>query len=195
MRVVRFIWVTVFLGLGFVACSSGDNPYDGSVEFGGYRTYEECLSRRPDVVANESDSELDQACGGSGSVEEATKGPTKTTTTTKSATTTAEDLSDETPSASVDTSGSNPLGGDDPEDALMPNVICMNLQAAQDEIQDHGVFFSRSVDATGVDRSQIVDSNWVVVDQTPAPGTPIGEGEAVLFAVKYGEQSSVGSTC
>lgn len=81
----------------------------------------------------------------------------------------------------------NPFGGDDPEDELMPDVLCLGLQEAQDEIQDHGVFFSRSEDATGQDRSQIIDSNWQVVDQSPAPGASIGEGEAVLYVVKYGE--------
>jgi hypothetical protein len=32
-----------------------------------------------------------------------------------------------------------------------------------------------------------MDSNWIVVDQTPAPGTPIGEGEAILYVVKLDE--------
>jgi hypothetical protein len=65
----------------------------------------------------------------------------------------------------------------------------MNLQDAQDTIQTTGVFFSRSRDATGEGRHQIIDSNWQVVAQTPAPGTPIGEFEAVLDVVKYGEPS------
>ena len=72
----------------------------------------------------------------------------------------------------------------------MPNVVCMNLQDAQNAIQDAGVFFSRSDDATGGGRRQIIDSNWVVVDQTPAPGAPVGEAEAVLSAVKIGEPNS-----
>jgi beta-lactam-binding protein with PASTA domain len=80
------------------------------------------------------------------------------------------------------------LGGEQPEDSLMPNVVCMNLQDAQNEIQNNGVFFSRSEDATGQGRNQINDSNWQVVGQTPEPGLPIGEGEALLFVVKYGEQ-------
>ena len=63
----------------------------------------------------------------------------------------------------------------------------MNLQAAQDLIQEAGVFFSRSKDATGKGRAQIMDRNWVVVAQTPAPGEPIGEGDAVLSVVKIGE--------
>ncbi|WP_245665205.1 PASTA domain-containing protein [Nocardia sienata] len=69
----------------------------------------------------------------------------------------------------------------------MPSVVCMNLQAAQDLIQTAGVFYSRSEDATGRGRAQVVDRNWVVVSQQPAPGTPIGEGDAVLSVVKVGE--------
>jgi hypothetical protein len=72
-------------------------------------------------------------------------------------------------------------------EATMPAVVCMNLQTAQDLIQTAGVFYSRSEDATGRGRSQVVDRNWVVVAQRPAPGTPIGEGDAVLSVVKVGE--------
>lgn len=70
----------------------------------------------------------------------------------------------------------------------MPSVVCMNLQDAQNEIQDQGVFGSNSKDATGRDRNQIIDSNWQVVAQSPDVGTSIGEFDATLFVVKYGEQ-------
>jgi hypothetical protein len=83
--------------------------------------------------------------------------------------------------------GVNLLGGDSPEDKRMPNVVCMNLQDAQNEIQDHGVFFSKSVDASGDGRRQLIDSNWIVVAQTPAVGEKIGEGDAVLSVVKKDE--------
>ena len=72
-------------------------------------------------------------------------------------------------------------------DAVMPNVVCMNLQDAQDLIQTTGTFFSRSFDATGRGRSQLVDRNWIVVSQEPAAGSPLVEGQAMLGAVKYGE--------
>ena len=72
---------------------------------------------------------------------------------------------------------------------VMPNVVCMNLQDAQDKIQENGVFFSRSFDATGDGRNQIIDSNWIVVSQDPPAGSPIREGEANLGAVKIGEPS------
>jgi hypothetical protein len=71
--------------------------------------------------------------------------------------------------------------------AIMPDVVCMNLQAAQNKIQENGVFYSDSFDATGEGRMQINDSNWIVVSQTPAPGSPITEGSANLGAVKEGE--------
>ncbi|WP_430331421.1 PASTA domain-containing protein [Rhodococcus sp. ACT016] len=74
-----------------------------------------------------------------------------------------------------------------PAQALMPNVMCMNLQTAQDTIQEAGVFYSRSQDATGKGRMQVSDRNWVVVGQSPAPGTSIGDGDAMLSVVKHGE--------
>lgn len=77
--------------------------------------------------------------------------------------------------------------------SLMPNVICMNLQSAQDLIQTTGVFFSNSEDATGQGRMQIFDRNWIVIAQRPEPGTPFGEGDAVLSVVKYGEPT--GGVC
>ncbi|MFF2085366.1 PASTA domain-containing protein [Nocardia sp. NPDC058176] len=65
----------------------------------------------------------------------------------------------------------------------------MNLQDAQNTIQAAGVFYSRSEDASGRGRAQVMDRNWTVVAQTPAPGTPFGEGEAVLSVVKNDEPS------
>jgi hypothetical protein len=83
----------------------------------------------------------------------------------------------------------NPLGGHAQEDFKMPNVLCMTLQEAQDEIQDHGVLYSRSKDASGRGRGQWNDSNWIVIKQSPAPGKKISEGSALLSAVKIGEST------
>lgn len=75
---------------------------------------------------------------------------------------------------------------------LMPNVICLNLQEAQDLIQDQGVFFSRSEDASGLGRNQFVDSHWVVIEQNLKPGDPFSEGDAVLGVLKADEAKSKG---
>lgn len=74
--------------------------------------------------------------------------------------------------------------------AVMPDVMCQNLQDAQDEIQRAGVFFSRSDDASGQARSQVIDRNWVVVAQTPAAGESVGEMEAILSVVKTDEPNN-----
>ena len=86
--------------------------------------------------------------------------------------------------------GANLLGGDDPEDKRMPDLICRGLQAAQDEIQDRGVFGSKSRDATGQGRRQLWDRNWVVVAQDPEPGEKIGEFEAILYVVKNSDDDN-----
>lgn len=78
--------------------------------------------------------------------------------------------------------------------AVMPDVVGMDLQDAQDTIQDAGVSYSRSEDATGEGRSQIVDRNWTVVRQEPAPGAAIGEGEPLLHVVKDDESPVADTT-
>lgn len=118
----------------------------------------------------------------------------RSTTSTTAATSTSptSELTTTTASTAPTTTTEPPpernlLGGDDPEDRLMPDLVCYDLQDAQDEIQDRGVFFSRSEDASGEGRRQLWDRNWVVVDQDPAPDTPIGEGDAVLYVLKDDE--------
>jgi hypothetical protein len=76
-----------------------------------------------------------------------------------------------------------------PAAALMPDVVCQNLQDAQDAIQRAGHFFSTSHDETGQGRHQILDRDWVVVSQDPPAGATI-TGDPDLGVVKYGETST-----
>ena len=69
----------------------------------------------------------------------------------------------------------------------MVDVLCMNLQDAQNLIQDQGVFLSRSKDASGQDRNQIYDRNWIVVDQNIPAEDAIGENEVVLSVLREDE--------
>lgn len=110
-------------------------------------------------------------------LKEATAAPATTSPPTEAPTTPAPTTQAPTTPSSVVETGI----------AVMPNVVCMDLQTAQDTIQEAGVFFSSSFDATGQDRMQIIDSNWLVVSQYPEPGTPIGEFDANLGVVKLGE--------
>ena len=130
-------------------------------------------SEASDAKAKEPPAQVDETTKATTTVAPTT---TEAPTTTAAPATTAAPTTTEAPPATVAPA------------SLMPDVVCMGLQDAQDRIQaEAGVFYSRSVDATGQGRSQIVDANWIVVDQTPAPGTPIGEGDAVLSVVKLDE--------
>lgn len=112
--------------------------------------------------------------------------PTTTTPSTTSAATTARTVAPETtPATRISTTQVAAVAST----AVMPNVVCMDLQAAQDTIQAAGVFYSTSVDATGQGRAQVWDRNWVVVDQTPSVGASIGEGDPVLSVLKEDEFS------
>jgi hypothetical protein len=57
------------------------------------------------------------------------------------------------------------------EHGVIPDVVCMDLQMAQDKAQAAEFFEIRSDDASGRRRAQFSDRDWVVVAQTPAAGT------------------------
>jgi hypothetical protein len=75
-------------------------------------------------------------------------------------------------------------------DFVMPDLVGMDLQSAQDLVQTFGVFYSVSHDLLG-SRNQLVDSNWVVCDQSVAPSERVtgdAEGQLDFGVVKREEQ-------
>jgi hypothetical protein len=75
-------------------------------------------------------------------------------------------------------------------DFVMPDLVGLDLQSAQDAVQDLGVFYSVSHDLLG-SRNQVLDSNWIVCDQNVAPGQRVtGDVEGQLdFGVVKREES------
>lgn len=70
---------------------------------------------------------------------------------------------------------------------VMPDVVCMDLQAAQDKLQEAGFFLLTSKDALG-ERHQILDRDWVVIGQSaPAGKLTLPLTKITLTVVKYGE--------
>lgn len=68
----------------------------------------------------------------------------------------------------------------------MPNLVGSTLQQAQDKIQvltDGVIFFTDSHDATGRNRSQILDANWKVCSQNVSAGAPINADTKIDFGV------------
>ena len=66
---------------------------------------------------------------------------------------------------------------------VAPDVVCMDLQLAQDKAQAAGLRIAAQ-DAGG-GRRQVNDRNWVVVSQTPPAGRPTGRVVARVLA--YGD--------
>lgn len=74
------------------------------------------------------------------------------------------------------------------ETFTMPNLVGMNLQAAQDELQALGSYVLSQDDATGRGRFQVSDRNWKVCSQDQAPGQVLDIAELVnVEAVKLSE--------
>ena len=57
-----------------------------------------------------------------------------------------------------------------PEYFVMPNVVGMNLQLAQDLLQSKGSYLIDQEDFKGLGRFQLIDSNWKVCSQSPSAG-------------------------
>lgn len=74
------------------------------------------------------------------------------------------------------------------EKFVMPALVGQNLQDAQDVLQARGSWVLTQTDATGLERFQVLDANWKVCWQKPAPGKRIPNDTLVdLGAVKLDE--------
>lgn len=160
------------------------------------RTIPRRLGRLPGVMAAVLLALALPACGG-GASEEDVQDAVADALASQKATAPAPTAAQPAPTAAAPVTAPTPATVEpSPLPALvdfaMPNLAGSNLQDAQNEIQKLGVFLSVSHDLLG-SRSQVLDSNWQVCDQTPAPGTPISgpaadyEGEFDLGAVKLTE--------
>jgi|ThiBiot_300_biof_2_1041535.scaffolds.fasta_scaffold05305_2 hypothetical protein len=74
---------------------------------------------------------------------------------------------------------------------VMPDLVGSGLQDAQDAIQkltSYGIAITKSHDATGAGRRQILDRDWKVCDQSVKAGTTITSDTTIDFgAAKLGE--------
>lgn len=71
---------------------------------------------------------------------------------------------------------------------VLPDVVGMNLQKGQDTMQAAGFYILDDQDATGRNRLQVFDRNWVVTRQVPPAGKKVPlDTRVVLYAKKIGE--------
>ncbi|WP_084219446.1 PASTA domain-containing protein [Spirillospora albida] len=85
-------------------------------------------------------------------------------------------------------SSAEPSAKPKPPKVRVPRVVGMNHQKAQNIMQAAGFFLLREKDATGQDRMLLWDRNWIVVRQSPKPGTVVStERMITLYSKKIGE--------
>jgi hypothetical protein len=86
--------------------------------------------------------------------------------------------------APADDAGGDAAGA---ETATLPDLVGQDLQAAQDEAQAAGFYLLDDQDASGQNRLQVMDRNWTVCSQEPAPGMHPTDTLVTLNAVKDDE--------
>ena len=64
----------------------------------------------------------------------------------------------------------------------MPKLVGENLQLAQDILQKEGSYLLDQEDALGLDRIQVMDSNWHVCKQSPKAGKKVPVDTMVTLA-------------
>jgi beta-lactam-binding protein with PASTA domain len=89
--------------------------------------------------------------------------------------------------SSAPTSAAAPPAAKD-ETIAVPDLIGKGLQTAQDTSQAAGLYVLTSHDSLGQDRMQVLDRNWKVCFQKPAPGSKVAATTTIdLGAVKLAE--------
>lgn len=90
----------------------------------------------------------------------------------------------QSPESEPDVSDAGAGGGGSDGKIAVPNEVGKQHQAAQDDLQAHGLFNLSEEDATGQGRLLILDRNWKVVSQSPSAGTKVSEDTTITLRSK-----------
>ena len=92
------------------------------------------------------------------------------------------------PSESSKTTADSPPPPQAAEGIQVPDVVGEDHQFAQDAMQAAGLYNLAEVDATGQGRLLLWDRNWVVVAQSPTPGSVVSEDTTIVLRSKHDEE-------
>ena len=123
---------------------------------------------------------------GCGADEKSQDGDVTSTTTAPTTAPTAAPTTTTTALATTTTAPTTPGNTRSAGTIVVPNVVGKDLQFAQDSMQAAGLYNLTSHDSTGQARSQVLDRNWQVTDQTPAAGSRVTADQRIdLGARKF----------
>jgi hypothetical protein len=96
---------------------------------------------------------------------------------------------DRTCGAAAEPGADDQATGEATQTFVMPDLVGAVLQDAQDRLQSLGSYSLDQEDASGVDRLQLLDSNWIVCRQSPPSGIEVSLDRLVtLWSVKIDER-------
>jgi len=125
------------------------------------------------------------ACG---SPDEQVSPEQEATTTTTAPTTTTTAVPEPTVPPTTAAPPAAPPSAGNTQEGVVPNVVGMDHQLAQDTMQSAGFYNLSEEDASGQERQLVADRNWTVCSQSPPGGTPApSDATIVLRSVKDGE--------
>ncbi len=197
----RVLWGLMAV-LGLLASACGDSGGD----YSGFETSEECLRAMPVVRPEIEADALADRCGvsvgmaeialaaaptlesdpkpasGSSSADSAESGQG---TSTSTSTTLQQTTTSTTAPATTTTLAATTLL---PGGIVVPDVVGLDHQEAQDTMQAVGLRNLAEEDATGQGRRLLWDRNWIVIEQDPLAGSIVAKDtEVTLFSVKDDE--------
>jgi beta-lactam-binding protein with PASTA domain len=71
-----------------------------------------------------------------------------------------------------------------PSKVTVPNGVGKDYQTAQDLWRAAGLVVLPATDALGANRLPVIDSNWVVLSQSPKAGSSVESGASITATVK-----------
>ena len=71
-----------------------------------------------------------------------------------------------------------------PSKVTVPNGVGRDYQTAQDLWRAAGLVVLPATDALGANRLPVIDSNWVVLSQSPKAGSSVESGASITATVK-----------
>lgn len=86
--------------------------------------------------------------------------------------------------AAAESSPEEPSKAEQPEAGVVPDVVGLDHQLAQDTMQAAGYYNLSEEDATGQGRMLLYDRNWEVVEQSPAAGTEASPDTTIILRSK-----------
>ena len=171
---ITFILATIAVAMAASACGDSENAQPASA---GDRVETEALQERVEKLEGEAKKRKAEAARKLRAAKRKARAAERKASAARRAAKRRRKQVAETEAVEVSAGGGG--GG-----IVVPNVVGLDHQAAQDALQGEGLWMLEEEDCTGQDRMLLWDRNWEVVSTDPPPGTPVNEDTTITICSK-----------